>query len=208
MTIHLQTENKHQSKRPRLDPPVPLLKTTEVARENLSLIQETLSEWEITAWKKETLSTSTEDKELFSDLWLVAFGANVDTSLQSHNSLCVICKSPSSPEVIQAISLFTKQKEHIFLNFLITNPHNIRAPINEFEEDKVCGAGSAIIQHLFKVCIEENLERIRLLSTDSSIEFYTKMGFTPILGPNKCMQITAEEIQERLSNIPSLKQVA
>lgn len=68
------------------------------------------------------------------------------------------------------------QKSHLYVNLLATNPINIRSSLNK-EEKKVTGAGTALISHLAKVCLQENKKELQVTSLDSALPFYIKLGF-------------------------------
>lgn len=96
---------------------------------------------------------------------------------------------------------YTVLKGYLKIFFIVTNPHNIRSKANENAKAKIKGAGTALIGHLAKYCLQHNLKGLLAESSITSIEFWEKMHFKPlkVTGADKvgafAYHVTPEEIK-------------
>ena len=70
-------------------------------------------------------------------------------------------------------------RKYKYVEWLVTNPINIRDEVNDREKYRVTGAATAILAKLGSICLKESMEQICLESLISAEPFYTKLGFVP-----------------------------
>lgn len=81
---------------------------------------------------------------------------------------CFLCIDTAKR--LQAVALAHFTKEKCFLSYLASNPYNIRHRVHK--RALIRGAGTAIVTHLI-----QRRKPIILTAFDTSIPFYTKLGF-------------------------------
>ncbi|MBS0626985.1 MAG: GNAT family N-acetyltransferase [Verrucomicrobia bacterium] len=155
---------------------------------------ETLHLWKIIAEGKRRESPIPLEQERFSVLIDVAsyFITNLKSS-QGDSSLIINRKN----QHIKSIAMTINEDNKLILEYLITDPRNIKTTVNSEEPDRVSGAGTSIIQYLFQKCLTEELEEIFLHSNPDAKKFYEKLGFEKINNRKTCnkMHITSEKIR-------------
>lgn len=87
------------------------------------------------------------------------------------------CKDGSG--TVHGLALVANNFPQLSVEYLVTNPVNIRSVVNENEPNRVEGAGRAFCQYAEKEATRRGLTSIRLNPLDSSQEFYCKVGFVP-----------------------------
>ncbi|MBS0627097.1 MAG: hypothetical protein JSS09_02675 [Verrucomicrobia bacterium] len=87
----------------------------------------------------------------------------------------------------------------ITVDYLATHPHNIRSS-HLFKEPQVLYAGTALMHHLFKLCLKENKDRIEVSASLGSMGFYKKLGLHPSRKDQEfgLTVISSKEIQTEL----------
>ena len=155
--------------------------------------------WSDTARQKQAAASSDGDKEKFGDsAWISGWiGSDLSSSNSSFHE-AYVCKDGKGKE--QGIVLITKETESIYVNLLVTNPNNIRSPLNEKEPDKVEGAGSALIERTETRALELGKKRVRLTALHSAKPFYLKKGFEESGGNMiKTLDKIAKEITPKIA---------
>lgn len=128
----------------------------------------------------------------------------------------IACYDAKDPDNIQAIALIKDDSDSLCLldphttylkiALMVTNPINIRSSVNSTEDDRVRGAGTNLIVHIAKECLEKKYNGLYLESVDSALPFYQKLGFEeldseevfmlePLTIP---MRLTIEQMNELL----------
>ena len=79
---------------------------------------------------------------------------------------------------VQGIALVTKNLPALRVDYVMTNPANIRCKANESEPGRVEGAGRAFCAFLEKEAPKEGIKSVYLNALPPSIPFYLKFGFT------------------------------
>ncbi len=188
-----------------IDPHVPThyeLKV-HVSENNIEELDLCAEGWSTLAEDKQRLSETPEDKELFgSSLEISDHLKNTIPKAQTINKKTnkqrfemLFSQSNDENRTIQAISVIKNKDDNtVYLEFLATNPNNIRARVNETQLNQVKGAGSSIIYALFEKCVQDQRASISLKALPPSVSFYEKLGFE-IIGDGNVMQITLEKIQ-------------
>lgn len=113
----------------------------------------------------------------FNALERMAIQLGVWTEIPQAEKRLFICETKGVDE-LQAIALAEKKKDgegdFLFLQFIVTNPENIRT---KSQHPRVRGAGTALMTEMVRKCLEEGNRSFRLYAEDSSILFYEKLGF-------------------------------
>jgi len=86
-----------------------------------------------------------------------------------------VCKD--SDQRIQGLCLAYLQEDGLEIETLATHPHNLASPLNNSEEHRAKGTGSALIAYAEQRAAEFGSARIYLSYTDSALHFYKKLGF-------------------------------
>ncbi len=136
-------------------------------------------QWSIDA--KNRSSDCLEKAAVLKNLVDVCFGIHrnlVDRKCysSSHEVHVVLATDPSMNHChcIQTISLVKREKDHLELLYLATNPQNL-CPLPG--ESSVKGAGRALIDSLCLKGLSLGLRQIKLMSFVEARDFYHKMGF-------------------------------
>lgn len=163
--------------------------------------------WSSLAVDKQRLSETPEEKALFNDSSEISNHLeNTISKIQQINKkinkqrfeiLFSVSNDPN--RTIQAISVVKNKDDNtVYLEFLATNPNNIRARVNESQLNQVKGAGSSIVSKLFEKCVQNKQDSICLKALASSVSFYEKLGFE-VIKEGYVMQITLEKIKKILN---------
>ena len=176
---HLEEEESVAQKKTCL-PSNTSFMVTKVANKKLQEIRDELAIWEETAYSKRSEAQEEEALDIFHDLTVVTNIFNTRKLPVTKKHSYFVCKSEQFPKTIQAIAITQQKKSTLFLEALITNPHNVRSSVNEDEPEKTRGAGSALINHIVDRCLKKDLQKISLSYLTSSVPFYKAHGFTEI----------------------------
>lgn len=146
-------------------------------------------------------------RDLFSDSEIIINMLDDKMKLLSSTNHClnervVICKDPENTlqaiAVIQYATYFYKCSlaRFIKIDLIATNPENLHQLKSE---EKLRGAGIAIIYKIAQTCFKEGIGRgVILNSLDSSISFYTRLGFKRIsIFCKEFFLLTNEEFDNR-----------
>jgi hypothetical protein len=98
---------------------------------------------------------------------------------------------------IQGAMVLEVMLSHIYIDYLVTNPINIRSAVNQHELKKVTGAGTCLLHKAEEVAIQYGKETIRLTPLKSAINFYLKNGFSYI---NYYMVKTVNKIHDLITD--------
>jgi hypothetical protein len=128
---------------------------------------------------------STANKQKLSDTVKVLKTSSNDILYEG--SRVFICLD-TKKTCLQSIAVLQNNKDKLQLDLLATNPNNLYP-----NPSAVKGAGSKLLYHLFQTCLQENRTSIKLTSLQSSVSFYTKLGFEEL--GKRDMQITSEKIK-------------
>lgn len=162
------------------------------SKREMSKILKTLASWINNANNKICLSDSKDEEEIFkeskniSELMLMALSLKFDHK----NKSILVC---TSEDTIQSVAITTQAENAIEIRLIVTNPNNIKSESNKSEKNRVRGAPTAIIHHIFQQCLQQKAKKVFLTSVESAIPFYKNLKFTH-LGKNN-MTITSEEIK-------------
>jgi len=114
-----------------------------------------------------------------------------------------LCRDSKGKE--QGMMLLSVKRHSIYIDFLTTNPRNIRSFLNDKEQDRVQGAGEALIRFAQNQALQFSKDYVYLHTVPKAEHFYKKMGFELI---KRCrMQKTAERIRNEFPP-PSIELVA
>lgn len=81
---------------------------------------------------------------------------------------------------VHGVAILYKTQNFVIIQDLVTNPENIRAPINRRTSQKVRGAGTSVIAEAARMCISEGKQGLYLKALPKAVEFYRRCGFEPI----------------------------
>lgn len=165
---------------------VTMLKPTAKNKREIKKIIET---WKQVANAKAAL-TQTE-AQLFNDsTWIGTLIGNKLASTSAdesrkNNMRIVVCHD-SQHRLPQAIAIIENQTDdanvrYKYVDFLMTNPINIRSSVNNDELHRVAGAATAVLTKVGQLCLKEKIETIKLWGINSAIPFYHKVGFVPYI---------------------------
>lgn len=144
--------------------------------EYIAKIKTIMGIWEKIADQRERTVPSSEKMCFFNS-------SEITSCIQDH-----LEKKPSGNRIftswsqgnIQSIAIVDKADlEAITVDYLATHPHNIRSSY-PFKEPQVLYAGTALMHHLFKICLKENRDGIQVSASLGSMGFYKKLGLQPI----------------------------
>lgn len=108
-----------------------------------------------------------------------------------------VCTQAQKDTDVEAIAVISEKvssvaKPHLYVEFLMTHPKNIRSPLNENEPNRVTGAATKIISYLAEVAKQRRIDEIHLFSLNSARGFYEKIGFIDKGGSNMVLTIKKE----------------
>lgn len=84
----------------------------------------------------------------------------------------------------------------IYISYLVTNPINIRSPLNDTETKKVTGSGTSLLQKAEQIAIEEGKSTVALTPLESAIAFYKKNEFS---GAGFYMRKTVQKVGNHIT---------
>jgi len=79
---------------------------------------------------------------------------------------------------LQAMIAIVPTRNEIYVDYLVTNPINIRSDVNRFEPHKVRGAGSCLLRAAEWLAITRNKSQVSLCPLSSAVGFYLANGYT------------------------------
>ena len=167
------------------------------------LLSDTLSTWKSIADESMKETQNPSEKELFEDSRDMADSlAEHLTELDGKKTVITCIDTYGN---LQSIAIIKNQENEITINTFATHPHNIRSDLNLEKPNRVQGAGTALIHHLFQKCLIEEKDSIGLFSLPNACEFYRKMHFIQGL-PSKNsefipMHISASEISKQKNTL-------
>jgi hypothetical protein len=133
--------------------------------------------WKTAAIDKKCRTSSPQEQERFDDCFQAASSVGDKLLNRSQNQEFYVCRDKSS--TIQAVLCFTEKQRSIYIDWLVTNPVNIRSEINRFETGKVRGAGSCLLKAAERISLEKGKEYVHLHTLHNSIGFYEAHGYEP-----------------------------
>ena len=172
---------------------------TEIAKTSLNQVVNILKDWEEIADQKSSQTPLEQEQNIFDDLSFASFATTLAPLSTEKEYTYLVCKSNNFPETVQALAIIKERPNHLLLDTLLTHPHNVRSSANDSEPEKVSGAGTALIQHIFNRCVKNEINEISLTHLDSSLPFYQKHGFSSLTASH--LSITQEQIQEQLKKV-------
>lgn len=84
-------------------------------------------------------------------------------------------------ENYQSMMALTLKPESVYIEYLVTNPINIRSSVNDLETEKVTGAGTTLLRYAEQIASQNGKQTVSLFPLPSSTPFYKKNKFTFIL---------------------------
>lgn len=153
-----------------------LAKTDQNKEKNIKKTSEVAKQWEKIADIKFSQATDLKEKIRFRDTRDIIFSVSESCRLP-FGEIFMCLDTKNEPQAIALTDNIDNNSSALYVECLVTNPKNIRSKVNFYEPSRVEGAGTAIINHLAKVCLDNNKESIQLNSNFSSLDFYKKLGF-------------------------------
>lgn len=168
--------------------------------ENNFQIMKIMKAWETLANKKENQATTSLERIHFSNSFCVT-GHIIDTLKTNPTDIRIFtCHHQTR---IHSIALTRELPDgSLYIDYLATHPFNIRSSLN-LQETQIPYAGTALIHHLFKTCIEEKKTAIKLSCLKGSKGFYKKLQFKSLHKDSKFgpMIISSKRIKKQLEKI-------
>ncbi len=154
-----------------------------------------ISAWASIAKEKANNPLATDsEKDQFSGCEWISKAVASCLSDSDDESLIYVCKDKEGN--IQGAMVVDVLWSHVDIDYLVTNPINIRSIVNEHESKKVAGAGTCLLQKAEEVAVESGKKSIKLYPLTSAINFYLKNGFSYI---NYCMVKTVHKIHDSIT---------
>lgn len=122
--------------------------------------------WNRVAGQNINLVSSRKKKDILANSEFVT--RHIVEGLKNENPRVFACKDAS--DELQSIALVKRYSDGLYVDYLAANPRNI-VPVAG--ESQVRGAGTAVMRHLFRVCVKERLG-LSLYSLKEASSFYKK----------------------------------
>ena len=131
--------------------------------------------WATVAREKEKLATTLSEKEQFSSCAGISEAMASSLSWPQFYQDIYVCKD--SYGNFQGMMKIAMNTDEVYIALLVTNPINIRSPVNAEEWKKVSGAGTTLLHKAEELAIQKDKTSLRLHPLESAVEFYKKNGF-------------------------------
>lgn len=131
--------------------------------------------WKTVAFEKANLATVENEKNQFYACANISDCVASSLEYPSANKSYYTCKDKLGND--QAMMVCQVNYDHVYVNFLVTNPHNIHSTVNDREPNKVKGAGTCLLQKAEEIAIKEGKEFVCLTPLPTAVSFYEKNGF-------------------------------
>lgn len=149
--------------------------------ENKKMLHKITETWRTTALHKARQAQGSDRLQFDNSASLAEWiDEEIDEKGQDPELRVFLCRDIefNAPQAIAITSdINNKNKPSLHLNYIATNPINIRSIVNATENHRLAGAGTAMIYHLAQVCLQENKHKITLTALDEAKTFYEKIGF-------------------------------
>ena len=150
--------------------------------------------WKKIAREKATLAILETEKTQFEDCADLSDWISDTLSDLEPEESAYVCKDKKGNE--QAIIVYTLESEELYVDYLVTNPINIRSAVNDTEKSKVKGAGTCLLKKMEEIALREGKNAVSLCPLGSAVGFYEKNGFLQdgFWGMKKVMNKVTENI--------------
>lgn len=150
------------------------VKESDTSCETVAKIKEVALAWYMQSSLQEDLPENLPAKKILYSLSSVSLKLCLQLPyVEKSGGKVYVC---THKESIEAIAVTKENSFELTLCYLVTNPHNVRCSSNEKIPERVAGAATAIIHHLFSN-LSSGINSIALESTHSALPFYEKLGF-------------------------------
>lgn len=153
------------------------LRVEKVSLERYPAASRVLSAWERVAMEKWRNTMNVEEREQFQNCRQIARcvrGSLEDPDEEEEIYFCL----DRFGNIQAAIVLEPLEEDELHIDFLVTNPINIRSEANKDETQKVRGAGSLLLREAERIAMKGNQSRVSLSPLPGAIEFYRKNGYS------------------------------
>lgn len=132
--------------------------------------------WQDVAKEKEEKAQTLVEKIQFRACGYIV--SEVEDSLLSarYNEEAFVCLDEAGNE--QGFLIAEMRLNEIYVEWLVTNPINIRSSLNDSEPLQVKGAGTTLLREMEELASKTNRARVALYPLQSAIPFYEKNGYT------------------------------
>lgn len=134
----------------------------------------TVRSWTTLSIKMET--PPPEESRKFTDSRSTTRGIELKLNHLNRNDRVFVCIDDQNRP--QSVSVVSDQEDDLYVNLLATHPNNISSSVELEPGPQIKGSGTAMMNHLFKTCVEENKSKVALSPMPSSWGFYKKLGLT------------------------------
>lgn len=156
--------------------PAETLNVEQVPSEKVAEIRKIAKEWEKIAKAKSIASSEDSANVRLSDCAWIAAKLAAKTNELAMKDKIFTCKDGLG--TVQGLALVSdKVPTELYVEYLVTNPINIRCKVNELELDRVEGTGRAFCQFAAIEAPKHGKKLIRLQPTRSAENFYLKCGY-------------------------------
>lgn len=160
------------------------------------------SAWKKAAKEKSRVAKKEKEKDQFDDCeWVSGMFQKIFANKPA--GYAFVCKDEKGN--YQGMMHLSVNPEYVKIDFLVTNPTNIRSSVNASETKKVTGAGTALLKKAEQIAVENGKSEIKLTSRPSALAFYIKNGF---YNGGKSLWNMSKTVQKIDSQITPLLQVA
>ncbi len=157
-----------------------LIAPPQLCVEKITEPQETVAKivsiWQRVAGNKGKQATILSEKSQFIDCLTVS--SLILGTLQPLSAY--ICKDENANS--QGMMMLQLKTDHVYIQYLVTNPINIRSSVNNGETKKVRGVGTCLLNKAEEIAVQEGKGSIQLHSFASAVPFYRKGGFSCVDG--------------------------
>lgn len=159
--------------------------------------------WQTAAQNKANLAATSSEKEKFATCKAISKCVYYSAVHPNENDEIYACKDEKGN--IHGFMVLSVESDHVYVNYLVTNPNNIRSSVNE-NVPKVEGAGTCLLKQAEKIAFEKSKwEGVVLTPVSSAIAFYQKLGFSfdHFLGcrMSKTLAVIASSITPKIEDL-------